>query len=282
MAGLHPPPGERLTSSVFETVVRPDGGINLDAEATSVTENLAPGEMIQPWSRQTRVGRQAMVRTATSIAIVVFIACDTSIQPTRPRQTGATTFLLPPVCRPVDIEIHCAATGVINGQRMGMTNLVTWSVADSALSDGLTPSSAAVISAPGIVTPLRPGIVAVHARYPNVGHSVAHYTYAVDPSSPPVVLAPHLTGFVSEADGQTAVAGALVEILAGGPETGKTDTTRVNGYYFIQHVRMGIPMTVRASKAGYESVVSSHPGIVDSPSGHPEGNFLHFRLHRVP
>lgn len=108
------------------------------------------------------------------------------------------------------------------------------------------------------------------------------HTYAVDPAAPAVALAPYLTGFVSEADGATPVEGALVEIIDGASMVGRSDTTRVNGYYFIEHVRMATPMEVRASKTGYVPSVGTHPGVTDNALGYPDPSFLHFRLSRIP
>jgi hypothetical protein len=190
--------------------------------------------------------------------------------------------LLPPVCAPVSTEVRCTVSALLaGGERPDLTTSVTWSAADSTLSDGLVPSTVAVVSAQGVLMPQQRGNVAIHARHPRYGHSVAPYSYLVDPSSPAVALAPFLMGFVSEVDGTAPIQGVAIEILDGGSERGKSDVTRVNGYYFIQHIRMGVPLTVRASKAGYQSVVSTHAGIVDA-SGHPIENFLHFRLPRQP
>jgi hypothetical protein len=163
-----------------------------------------------------------------------------------------------------------------------VTDSATWMVADSNLSDGLPPSSVAMVAAPGRIVPLRQGNIAIHVRSPTVlGQVVAPHTYAVDPAARAIALAPNLFGFVFEEDGFTVISNVRVEIVDGGIDTGKYDQTRVNGAYFIEHLRMGAPLTVRASKPGYVASTQTHPGIVDDSSGYPEPNSLHFRLARV-
>jgi hypothetical protein len=164
-----------------------------------------------------------------------------------------------------------------------VTGSATWVVADSNLSDELTPSSVAMVAAPGRIVPLRQGNISIHVRSPTVqvAHVVAPHTYAVDPAAPAIALAPDLSGFVFEVDGFTLIPDVRVEIVDGGIDTGKYDQTRVNGAYFLEHLRMGVPLTVRASKPGYVASTQTHPGIVDDSSGYPEPNFLHFRLARV-
>jgi hypothetical protein len=85
----------------------------------------------------------------------------------------------------------------------------------------------------------------------------------------------------SRGDGFTLIPDVRVEIVDGGIDTGKYDQTRVNGAYLLEHLRMGVPLTVRASKPGYVASTQTHPGIVDDSSGYPEPNSLHFRLARV-
>jgi hypothetical protein len=162
-----------------------------------------------------------------------------------------------------------------------VTAAVTWSASDSSFSDCPTSSSVAIVASPGVIRPVRRGSVSIHVCNAS-GHRVALHAYAVDPAGPAVPLAPYVGGLVSEANGATPIVGAVVEIIDGGVDTGKTDTTRVNGTYFIEHIRMGMPFTVRASKPGYLSAESRHPGFVDNESGSPQPSNLPLRLTKAP
>jgi hypothetical protein len=209
--------------------------------------------------------------------------CGCGQAPTRPTYVSRdpSTGLLPPVCTPVQQEVHCTEMMWTRDRgTIDVTASATWSVADSSLSDGLTASSIAAVSSPGIIAPVRQGNISIHVRY-LTDHAVAPHTYAIDPTASAIPLAPDLTGFVSEVDGTTPIAGVLIEIIDGAYNSGKTATTLANGYYFIEHLRMASPLTVRASKSGYSTSVGTHPGIVDDASGFPEPNYLHFRLTRM-
>jgi hypothetical protein len=218
-----------------------------------------------------------------TLALIVGL-CGCREAPTQPTHLShdPATVLRPPACAPVLSEVHCTVRMWIRNEgEVDVTALATWYAADSNLSDGLTPSSVAKVSSPGRITPVQPGNVSIHVRY-LADHTTAPHSYAVDRAAPAVALAPCLMGFVSEADGTTPIEGALVEIIDGAGMAGRSDTTRVNGYYFIEHVRMATPMEVRASKAGYVTSVGTHPGITDDALGYPYPSFLHFRLSRIP
>jgi len=209
--------------------------------------------------------------------------CGCGEAPTPPTEVSRSPQMavLRPVCTPVRNEIHCTET-VSERDRgtVDVTTSATWSVADSNLSDGLAASSSARVASPGVIIPLRQGNIAIHVRY--LGErSVATHTYAVDPAAPAVPLAPYLTGFVSEVDGMSAIAGVRVEIVDGDYDSGKSATTLINGYYFIEHLRMARSFTVRASKSGYLTSEATHPGFADGGSGDPEPSSLHFRLTRA-
>lgn len=155
----------------------------------------------------------------------------------------------------------------------------TWSV--SAQPFSLSPTTIATLSSPGVIAPLRVGDIYVRVDYLEM-YSVAPHSYAVNPTVPALPLAPYLTGSVFEVEGFTPVPSVLLEIIDGEYNIGKTDETRTNGAYFINHIRMGIPFKVRASKPGYVPSVESHPGITDDQLGFPSNNYLHFRLARIP
>lgn len=229
-----------------------------------------------------------MAAQGSALAVFVLLAsttwgcgqAGTPIQPsTKPQRQ---TVLRAPVCSPgATSAVNCTVSMWFAGQGdVDVTRDATWFVTDSNLVFD-TPSSVAAVSAPGVFIPIRPGNISIQASYLGDRQAAPH-TYAVDPNSPAVALAPYLMGFVSELDGTTPIAGVRVEIANDGADSGKSDITRVNGYYFINHVRMNTPLTVRASKAGFVSSVQTHPGITDNVYGYPGNNFLHFRLARVP
>jgi hypothetical protein len=129
--------------------------------------------------------------------------------------------------------------GSNNGIRTDVTAAASWSVTEEPFS--ITPTTVAVVSAPGIIAALRPGNIYIYARYAGQSGFAGH-SYAVDPVSPAVHLAPYLTGMVSEV-GVTpthaiGIGDVFVEILDPPSEAGKSDVTRSNGFYVINHIPM--------------------------------------------
>ncbi len=51
--------------------------------------------------------------------------------------------------------------------------------------------------------------------------------------------------------------------------------TLSGGFYNIDHLRMAVPFTARASKPGYQTLVKTHPGLTDAYTT------LHFPLKRL-
>jgi hypothetical protein len=208
-------------------------------------------------------------------------ACGLS--PTEPTFTphDRSEVLFPPACTPVRFEVRCTVTWWVRDQGTSdVTLLATWTATDSGLSDGLTPSSVAYAPMPGRIVPLRAGNIGIVASYANQRVFSAH-TYAVDPAAPAVVLVPYLRGVVFESDGKTSIADARVEIVDGGIDTGKSGQTAANGAFSIQDVRMGVPLTLKASKTGYVPAVLSIPPIADDDLGYPQASPLNFKLQRV-
>jgi hypothetical protein len=213
--------------------------------------------------------------------LVVAAGCGQSETPAEPSGKAQLTRLLrAPVCSTGPASaVTCTVSMYFSGQGdIDVTRDATWLVTPSQF-EWETASSVAVVSRPGLITPVRRGDIAISASYLGDRESALH-TYEVDPNSAPVTLAPYLSGTVTERDGTTVVTGVLIEITGDGADNGKSDTTRVNGAYFINHVRMNTPLTVRASKAGYETSVQKHPGITDAPNG--LNNTLGFQLARLP
>ncbi|HXB57527.1 MAG TPA: carboxypeptidase-like regulatory domain-containing protein [Vicinamibacteria bacterium] len=162
-----------------------------------------------------------------------------------------------------------------------VTNLAAWSTSgdEFGLAPPLDPP-VAVFTSPGVVTPLRQGNIYVRAKFAGEYGSSPH-SYAVDPSAPPVVLAP-LSGQVYEDNGKyTAIPDVTVEIIDGAYNTGKRAMTLSNGFYNIDHLRMAVPFTARASRPGYQTQVLTHPGLTDDINGYPDNNSLHFYLKRL-
>lgn len=207
------------------------------------------------------------MRTLRAVAGAVLFAssvasstCDnnTPTQPTsRSSGRGSGPILLRPVCTPVGIEIHCT---VIYGG-VDVTAVAGWSPSADPFSD--VETTVATVAAPGVIVPLRPGDISIRVRYFKASQLALH-SYAVDPSAPPIPLANYLSGSVRDVIASTPIEGAKVEII-GGPDTGKSDQTRINGYFAIHHMRMGVPITFRASKTGYAPATGTHPGITDDP-----------------
>ena len=219
-------------------------------------------------------------RIAIVPVIILVFACSSS--PTQPSHDprDPATQLVGPVCAVAGAEIHCTVQLSTQGSgATDATNTATWSVADSNLSDGLTPSTVAVVATPGRIVPLRHGDIAIHVRMP-AGHVVASNTYEVDPAAEAIPLVPYLSGEITELDSGAPVGGVHVEIT-GGIDGGKSDETRSNGFYFIEHLRMGLELSVRASKVGYIPVDQTHAPIVDDVNGFPGPSVLHFKLKRV-
>jgi hypothetical protein len=112
------------------------------------------------------------------------------------------------------------------------------------------------------------------------------HSYLVDPSMVPVALAPALTVLVCETDGKTSIPGATVEIVDGGPETGRVAVTgsrsaycNVNALEFT-NVTIGIPLTIAVSKSGYVPA-SQTVSIADAANGYPIQSGGTFRLQRL-
>ncbi|HKC12209.1 MAG TPA: hypothetical protein VKI41_09265, partial [Vicinamibacteria bacterium] len=66
-----------------------------------------------------------------------------------------------------------------------------------------------------------------------------------------------------------------VEIIDGAYNAGKRTMTLSGGFYNIDHLRMAVPFTARASKPGYQTLVKTHPGLTDAYTT------LHFPLKRL-
>jgi len=169
-------------------------------------------------------------------------------------------------CVPVQAALHCTA---ILG-RQDVTTQAVWSTSDQ---------NVAAISAPAVVTPVARGEIEINAAY---GYRATPVLYLVDPRESPTELG-WISGDVREDnESNETIAGATVEIVEGDHNRGKSATTDRFGRYSIKYVKVGVPFTARASKAGYEP--SARDSRVD-PSRAPGGAKvarLSFRLKWKP
>jgi hypothetical protein len=185
-----------------------------------------------------------------------------------------------PVCTPVQIEVHCTVTMQVldSPARTDITGVATWSVSEDPFS--AVPTTIAGVTAPGVIVPFRPGDIYIRADYFANGlriSNTAQHSYAVSPTSPAVVLSVYLAGSLFEFGGFKPIDDVLIEIIDG-PDAGRS-ARAINGSYLIKYVAMNVPFTVRASKAGYETLEQRHPGIVDEPTvGNPLNNHLNLFL----
>jgi hypothetical protein len=161
-------------------------------------------------------------------------------------------------CLPVQVTLHCSA---VLG-RQDVTNQATWSISEG---------NAATISTRGIVTPVRRGEIEISATY---GYHATPILYLVDPHAPPLELG-WLSGEVREDnDSQEPIAHAVVEIVEGDYNRGKSARTDTVGDYRIKYVNIRVPFAARATKAGYES--STRAFRVNPRSGDAAIHFNHF------
>lgn len=181
-------------------------------------------------------------------------------------------------------SIRCTVVGYPSSTRpvlADVTDTATWTVADSLSDDGLAVSSAATITAPGVVTPTGVAKISIHART-SFGHAMAWHTYAVAPGAQPIPLAPYVTGYVRETDGTTPITGAVIEVTEGGVSTGASASLRTDGYYSLRDIIMNSPITVKVSKPGYVTETGVYQGFVDGDTGYPLNTAqFNFRLKRA-
>ena len=158
---------------------------------------------------------------------------------------------------------------------------MNWSVSAKPLEH--VDSDVATVVRPGVIAPLKRGVIDIRVTYSGQWSSASH-SYAVDPQTTPVRLAQYLSGSIAEAGGNfsTPLENVLVEVLAPAEEVGKTYLTR-GGSYFLYHLPMNVPITIRVSKPGYITLKKTHPGVTDDARvGAPLNAVLHFELAKVP
>jgi hypothetical protein len=218
-------------------------------------------------------------RTIALFAAVTGIACS---EPQAPASSSCTNIHgKPPVdtlgCTPVRSNVSCVFFMTeVCGPATDVTAIATWSVLESS-SIPSPPSPVAVVTSPGVIVPVSRGNLAIRAIANGIWGAPLH-TFAVDPNGPAVALCPQIAGGVDDERG-VSIPGALVEIIDG-PDVGKIGTvSSLTHTYIIDHVRMGVAFTMRASKPGYVAQTQVHPAITDDPT--PEPVFLDFKLSRA-
>lgn len=217
------------------------------------------------------------------ISVMSISSCSrlTPTEPTRSSTKPINPVLGRPSCVPVQTEVHCTVLWWDGMGRPDVTALANWSV--SAEPFRQIDTDVATVVRPGVIAPLKRGAIHIRTAYSGQSSSASH-SYALDPQGTAVPLVSYLTGTVAEAGGNftTPLADVLLEVLAPADEVGKTDVTR-GGSYFLYHLPMNVPITIRASKAGYITATKTHAGFTDDASlGVPLNAVLHFELAKVP
>lgn len=205
--------------------------------------------------------------------------------PTRPTDGTGRKPVQPvlgrPVCAPVATEVHCTVRWLDGTGSPDVTALAAWSVSLRPLEQ--IDTDIATVVSPGVIAPVRHGIIDIRANYNGQSSSAAH-SYLVGPGSIPVRRAQSLSGVVTEvgANSTTWIPDTLVEVLAPPEEVGKSAIARF-GSFSIHHLPMNVPITLRASKAGYITSTTTHPGITDDPIiDAPLNNSLRIELAKAP
>lgn len=180
------------------------------------------------------------------------------------------------------LEVRCSAdvTLTCTVERFGegdLTAQAEWFATD--VMWGTVPDPGVTFTRPGVPVATRPVRLYIGAR---VGTETdrSSYSYEMAPGARAVQLAA-LLGFVYQGEtGNSGLGDARVEIVEGEGSTGLSATTTANGSYTIFHVRVGVPLRIRGSKAGYEPSVATHQGIKPHPLGFPDAEsiFQHFWL----
>lgn len=228
-----------------------------------------------------RIPRQIVLSLALTGSLC---ACDRS--PTKPPYTGKPVqpILGYPACIPVQSEIHCTVSQLKADGWSDVTANATWIV--SLEPDVDVNTDIASIDRPGVITPRRPGKIYIRVRYDG-GVTMAARSYAVAPGMAPVEFAPYLGAVVTEGSAQPSefrgagIPGVRMEILSPASEVGRETFTTEFGGYMFKHLPPDVPITVRASKAGYVSVIKTNTGITVSGLGGASNTGLLFELQRV-
>ncbi len=174
-------------------------------------------------------------------------------------------------CTPDQLSVRCTASvfGVGN-----VTSQTRWWATETL--GATTDTSAVVFFGAGLATAVQPVSVYIRGEYRNEGGGtlagLAPHSYQMTPAGTPVPLA-----YVSGQVNAPGLGGATVEIVEG-EGAGKRDVTRDSGFFMIEHLKLGAPFTIRASKAGYVPELKTNSGIIDDVYGFPANNTVNFAL----
>ncbi|MEZ5418676.1 MAG: carboxypeptidase-like regulatory domain-containing protein [Vicinamibacterales bacterium] len=148
-----------------------------------------------------------------------------------------------------------------------LTFLAEWYTSDVGWAD---PAPAPVTFArPGVPVATTPTVVYIAARL-GTERRASSFSYELAPGTPPVPLATLMGSTLEGETGATALADVRVEVI--GTQGGRVVTTSsgAGGVYFLPHVRVGVPLRLRASKPGFRTTEVNHPGIRAHPDGFPD------------
>jgi hypothetical protein len=220
---------------------------------------------------------------ACALISVLSLSSCSRLTPIEPTGSGKpiSPVLGRPTCAPVQFEVHCTVRWWDGMGSPDVTALANWSVSERPLEQ--VDSDVATVVRPGVIAPLKRGVIDIRVAYNGQSSSASH-SYSVDPQTAPVRLAQYLTGSVAEAGGNfsTSLENVLIEVLAPADEVGKTYLTRF-GHYYLYHLPMNAPITIRASKSGYITLTKTHPGVTDDARvDAPLNAVLHFELAKAP
>jgi hypothetical protein len=217
-------------------------------------------------------------------ATMLAVACGSETSPTAPQspcRTCPPVDMRAPNCAAFGTELRCSASAWVERlhTEIPVTDQADWWVSQEPFCSGRSITAIAEITSPGVVVPRQRGAVYICAAYSDGAYrdsAPAAHSYLVDPANGPIALAPYVTGDI-RGTGTITIDGAIVEIIDG-PDAGRRDVSRVNGFYFLNHVHMSVPFRVRVSKAGYETVEKPHEAIIDNELGYPLSPPLTFIL----
>lgn len=213
---------------------------------------------------------------AVCVAAVGLSACQEASTPTRP--TGKPQY--------VPLEVRCAVTAGLacTLRRFGegdLTAAAEWFATDVIWVGGVDPRVS--FPSPGVPVVSDRAQVYIAARV-GTETRASSYSYELAPGAAPVPMA-IFSGYTFDGDtGFVGVSGVAIELTGDGivPQAATTD---VNGRYAFTHVRVGVPLTVRASRSGFEPQTLQHGGIRPATEGDfPDTSTTvqHFRLARRP
>jgi hypothetical protein len=231
-----------------------------------------------------------MARRPGSTLLLALLANACGGTPTQPAYESkpVSPLLFLPICMPVQADIRCTVQYFDTHSApptLDVTELGVWSV--SSEPDKQVDTDVAAVSRPGVVVPRGKGNIYIRVTYAGLQQS-AGPSYAIDPAGPAVPLAPYLEGLVTEARTDSSIflgpgiPEALVEIVDPPSEVGRTYLTDTVGFYRFKHLPLDVPITVRASKAGYVTSIKTNSGITIQPSfGQALNTGLGFELAHV-